>query len=112
MLTQMVAVAELEAGLISARTKAALAAAKARGVRLGGHHPQSLSAAGRALGRATTARKARDHSKLIKPVLEELQASGVTSLRGMALALNEKGVPSARGLGRWYATGVARLLAR
>jgi hypothetical protein len=46
------------------------------------------------------------------PVIAELRASGVTSLRGIAAALNERGIPTVAGSGRWRHGQVGRLLAR
>jgi hypothetical protein len=46
------------------------------------------------------------------PTIAELQAAGVTSLRAIAAALNERGIPTARGSGPWYHAQVRRLLAR
>jgi hypothetical protein len=48
----------------------------------------------------------------LAPVIAELRASGVTSLHGIAAALNERGIPTVAGPGRWYHTQVRRLLAR
>jgi DNA invertase Pin-like site-specific DNA recombinase len=109
LLQQMAAVAELEAGMISARTKAALAAAKRRGVKLGGDHGARLTAKARAAGNATMARRAHDRALDLAPTIKELQAAGCESLRAIAAGLEERGIPAARG-GKWSAVQVARLL--
>jgi DNA invertase Pin-like site-specific DNA recombinase len=112
MLQQMAAVAELEAGLISARTKAALAAAKARGKKLGGDRGVRLSAKARAAGRAELVKRANSHAADLAPTIEEIKRAGHTSLRGIATALNDRGIPTARGEGKWSAVQVARTLRR
>jgi DNA invertase Pin-like site-specific DNA recombinase len=109
LLQQMAAVAELEAGMISARTKAALAAAKRRGVKLGGDRGARLTAKARAAGNATMAQRARDRALDLAPTIAELQVGGCASLRAIAAGLEERGIPAARG-GRWSAVQVARLL--
>jgi len=47
----------------------------------------------------------------VLPIITTLRAAGVTSLAGLAAALNERGVRTARGA-RWHASGVRNLLAR
>ena len=49
---------------------------------------------------------------VLAPVIAELRASGVTSLRGIAAALNERGIPTVAGSGRWRHVQVGRLLKR
>ena len=109
-LQQMVAVAELEAGMISARTKAALAAAKRRGVELGGFRGRRLTNADRKAAVAAQRAKAQQRASDIAPIVKELQASGAVTLVAIADGLNERSVPTARG-GQWSATQVMRLLA-
>jgi DNA invertase Pin-like site-specific DNA recombinase len=109
LLQQMAAVAELEAGMISARTKAALAAAKRRGVRLGGDHGARLTAKARAAGRAVLHERAHKRALDLMPVIEELRAAGAVSSRAIAAALNERGIPTARG-GEWSSPQVLRVL--
>jgi DNA invertase Pin-like site-specific DNA recombinase len=108
----LAAVAEHERDMISQRTKAALAAAKARGVKLG--RPENMTPSGRArgsrMGNAVKSARARSRAADLLPVMEELRAEGTVSLRGMAAALNERGVPAPRG-GRWYPSSVKNALA-
>ncbi len=120
-------VAEQEREAISARTKAALAAAKARGTwtkpdgtpyrsgnRLG--NPKGADALRKA-GRGTSAaieavsRKADQHAERLRPVVADLRSRGVTSLGGIAAALNEAGMRTPRS-GQWHASSVRNLLAR
>jgi len=111
MLQQMAAVAELEAGLISSRTKAALAAAKARGKRLGGCRGIQPSPEARDAGRAAQATRAAKRASDIAPVIQNLRAAGHTTFRSIARALSERGIPTPRGQRTWTATQVSRTIA-
>ena len=107
----MAMVAEEEGRMISARTKAALAAAKRRGVQLGGYNKNpKLTAKARKAGQEANARKAAERAADLAPVISELQAAGKTSLRAIAEGLNERGIPTARGTGSWSAAQVMRVM--
>jgi DNA invertase Pin-like site-specific DNA recombinase len=97
----LAAVAEHEREMISARTKAALQAAKARGVRLG-RNAENLAPANHAA--------ALDHANQIKDVLAELNRSGMTT-REIAAELTARGITTPRG-GRWHPQTVRRLMER
>jgi len=106
-LTQMVAVAELEAGLTSERTKAALAAAKRKGTKLGNPNLREASAA----GVASIKRSADEFAKQVLPVIHDIQKSGVQTLRAIAEQLTARRVPTRRR-GNWDAPQVRALLHR
>ena len=109
MLQQMASVAELEAGMIGERTRKALAAAKARGTKLGGSRGTVLTDEQRAQGRAALTARAEARSADLAPILAELRAEGVTTLASLADALNDRGIPAARG-GAWSPMQVMRVL--
>lgn len=116
MLTQMAAVAELEAGLISKRTKDALAVAKARraerGERpLGGFRGYKPSEEDRVSGLTVRQEKAAQRAQDLTPILDDIRASGITSMNGIAKALSERRIPTPRGGKEWSAIQVKRLSA-
>ncbi|MDB5243404.1 MAG: resolvase, partial [Spirosoma sp.] len=102
------AVAEKERALISQRTRAALASKKAQGALLGNR--TNLLAA-QAKGAASTRAAAEAFAGNALPIVRQVEASGVTSYRGIADALNARGVRTARG-GTWHATTVRNMLLR
>jgi DNA invertase Pin-like site-specific DNA recombinase len=107
----MAAVAEQEACAISERTKAALAAAKARGVRLGWSNPKRAFEQRQAANQGAAVNRARalTHAENVLPVIKQIRAGGA-SLRQMAAELNARGIKTARG-GKWHATTVRNILA-
>jgi DNA invertase Pin-like site-specific DNA recombinase len=114
LLTQMASVAELEAGLISERTKAALAAAKARGVKLG--NPNGARALrGKQIGNADAVAavkaSAEQRAENLRAIVDDMRSKGLTSVRALTAELNERGILTPRG-GEWHPTSTARLLAR
>jgi DNA invertase Pin-like site-specific DNA recombinase len=107
----LAAVAEHEARVISERTKAALAAAKRRGVTLGGYRGGTITKAMRKAATATREKRADDRAADLAPTIAELQAAGATSLRAIAAGLNARQIPTANG-GQWSAVQVSRVLSR
>lgn len=105
----LAAVAEHEASVISARTKAALAAAKARGGKFGGDRGNiaSIAPLGAAASRAVRSAKADRRAADVMPLIAKLRAEGY-SLRQIAIELDVQLIPTARG-GRWSAAQVKRV---
>ena len=108
----MAAVAELEAGMISKRTKDALAAAKARGVKIGGDRGQRITPEMSAAGRAANTARAKARANDLAPLIAEIRAAGITSLGGIGRELVARGVPTATGSSVWQPVQVQRVLRR
>lgn len=99
----MAAVAEQEAKAIGERTRVALAAARARGVRLGTPDTSRL---------AREARTGADaYARSLAPMIEELRLLGIYSVRDICSALNARGILTSRGA-QWHPTSVQRLMDR
>ena len=110
----LAAVAQRERKLISDRTKAALAAAKARGVKLGnpnGADPIRRAGKGTSAALEVVRRNAADRASEYAEIIAHVQAAGVKSLPAIARELNERGILTARN-GQWHASSVRNLLAR
>jgi DNA invertase Pin-like site-specific DNA recombinase len=108
MLHLYAALAEKGRRLISEHTKAALAAKKASGAKLG--NPSNIASAG-VCGRQIQIAAADQFASGLLPVTEAIRRTGTTTLEAIMRALNEPGIRHARGT-RWYASSVAKLLSR
>ena len=102
------ALAEKERAMIAARTRDALARAKARGVKLGNR--TNLTQA-RKKAVAAIESNADHFAGNVIPIIREVQRAGATTLREIAVALNARGVGTPRD-GRWHAMSVKNVLAR
>lgn len=100
------AVAEQERQVISQRTREGLAAAKAKGVRLG---TQDWSVSLENARKSQTAR-AKAKAANIMAVIRDIQRSGVTSLAGTARVLATRGIRTPRGGQTWQATQVRHIM--
>lgn len=108
----LAAVAEAEAKSISERTKAALAAAKARGVKLGNPNgARALRGASNANAVASLKAGAVARAADLAGLINEMKAEGFTSVRAIVTELNKREVPTPRG-GRWHIATVSALLTR
>lgn len=107
------ALAEKERALTGKRSREALAAAQARGVKLGGDPANLLphAAAGNVASAAIRGAKADAYAGDVLPMVRELQDTGM-SLRAIAADLAERGVHTPRGGLNWTAASVQRVLAR
>jgi DNA invertase Pin-like site-specific DNA recombinase len=123
MVGMMAVIAQAERKMIGDRTKAALAAAKARGVKLGGDRGNLPKVAhiGREVSLEVRRKAAEQRQHDVAPIVAQMRAEarqgcaeGATSLspelslRQIAAGLNERGVPAPRG-GRWSAAQVMKL---
>jgi DNA invertase Pin-like site-specific DNA recombinase len=105
----MAVIAEEERAMISARTKSALAAARARGVKLGGVQANHRNV-DPALGRAALVAASDEFAASVRPTIAELRNDGM-SLRQIAAELTRRGIHTMRG-GEWTAATVRNVLLR
>ncbi|WP_375173702.1 recombinase family protein [Pseudooceanicola sp.] len=110
----MALIAQQEREAISLRTKEALAAAKARGVKLG--NPNGAAALRRAgkggtALRAAVSANADRYSESLAEIVADIRSEGKTALRDVAGEMNRRGILTRRG-GRWHVSNVRNLLIR
>lgn len=105
------ALAQKERQLISDRTRAGLAAAKARGVKLGNPHLRAGTADAAAQARVANTERADSRARELAGVIQYARAAGRRTLQDVADHLNVLGVPSPRG-GKWLPMTVSRIESR
>lgn len=106
----MAVIAQAERKAISDRTRAALKAAKARGVRLGNPHLKPGTKAAAAIASQAATAAAEKRAEEFRDIIQDARVKGCDSLREFAEHLNGLGIPTPRG-GTWAPASVSRLLA-
>lgn len=110
----MAVIAQAESKMIGARTRAAMAAAKARGQVFGNPNgAEALRRAGKGNGASCEAQKAAalTRARDLADTIADVEAQGHTTLAAIATELNRRGIKTARG-GMWHASSVANVRRR
>src|SRR4051794_22191432 len=110
MVHMLVAFAEHEREQISTRTKAALAAAKARGVKLGNPRLKAGDKASAQAAANAKRRQARRRANDLMPFIEAAQKAGCITLGQLAEAMTARGIKTPGGGSDWTATTVRRVM--
>jgi DNA invertase Pin-like site-specific DNA recombinase len=97
--------------MISDRTRAALAAAKSRGIRLGGFRGRAGTCNDLAQARTTRTDKSIRRASDLRTTIQDIQNEGATSLCAVASGLNQRGITAPQG-GVWRPVQVKRVLSR
>ena len=108
----LAAVAEHEREMISARTKAALAAARARGIRLGNPRLSGGNPVASRLACAAHTGRANEYAADVRPFIDAARQAGAATLGQIARALNARGVRTPGGGPRWTHVQVRRTMQR
>jgi DNA invertase Pin-like site-specific DNA recombinase len=108
----MALVADEERRMISSRTKAALAAAKLRGQKLGGARGTTISPEARATSVRVRKERAVSRAADLAPVIADICAGGTATLSEIAKSLTERRIPTANGLRNWTPMQVSRVMSR
>lgn len=112
LLQHMASVAQLEAAIVSSRTRKALAAVMARGKKVGGFRGRAGTPADLEKARAARTRASLQRVRDIAPILQRLDPEGVLPLKALAVKLTEEGVLPPSGSGHWSPTAVLRMRRR
>jgi hypothetical protein len=104
--------AEFRSDIVDFITRKALAAAKARGKKLGGFRGRAGTAEDTAKARKAHTAKAASHAASLVPIITRLDPNGSLSLRALAAKLTAEGLPTPAGAAVWTAATVARVKAK
>jgi DNA invertase Pin-like site-specific DNA recombinase len=106
----LAAIAEHEREMISRRTREALAAAKAKGIKLGGYRGTNVTDEIRQDALLVRRAKSKEYSVNVIPMIHEHLKAG-HSMNATARILNQLRIVTVRG-GKWTAKSISRILSR